>query len=60
MTIAYDLSHRVDGPLQLVEATYSRLADNNLDNQPATSLLTICNKLVVNKLSQAMQTHPDH
>ena len=27
--------------------------------QLATSLLTICNRLVVNKLSQAMWTHPD-
>ena len=29
------------------------------DNQLATSLLTTCNRLVVNKLSQAMRTHPD-
>ena len=31
----------------------------SFDNQLATSLLTTCNTLVVNKLSQAMQTHPD-
>ena len=30
-----------------------------LDNQLATSLLTNCNRLVANKLSQAMRTHPD-
>ena len=31
----------------------------SFDNQLATSLLTTCNKLVVNKLSKAMRTHPD-
>ena len=31
----------------------------SFDNQLETSLLTTCNRLVVNKLSQAMQTHPD-
>ena len=31
----------------------------SFDNQLATSLLTTCNRLVVNKLSQAIQTHPD-
>ena len=31
----------------------------SLNNQLATSLLTTCNRLVVNKLSQAMPTHPD-
>ena len=30
----------------------------SFDNQLATSLLTTCNRLVVNKLSQAMRTHP--
>ena len=29
------------------------------DNQLATSLLTICKRLAVNKLSKAIQTHPD-
>ena len=29
------------------------------DNQLATSLLTTCNRLVINKLSQDMRTHPD-
>ena len=28
-------------------------------NQLVTSLLTTCNRLVVNKLSQAIRTHPD-
>ena len=31
----------------------------SFDSQLATSLLTTCNRLVVNKLSQAMRTHPD-
>ena len=31
----------------------------SLDNLPATSLLTTCNGFVVNKLSQAMPTHPN-
>ena len=31
----------------------------SFDNQLATSLLTTCNRLVVNKLSQAIRTHPD-
>ena len=31
----------------------------SFDNQLATSLLTTCNRLVVNKLSQAMRTHAD-
>ena len=31
----------------------------SFDNQLETSLFTTCNRLVVNKLSQAMQTHPD-
>ena len=31
----------------------------SFDNQLATSLLATCSRLVVNKLSQAMQTHPD-
>ena len=30
----------------------------SFDNQLATSLLTTCNRPVVNKLSQAMRTHP--
>ena len=29
------------------------------DNQLATSLLTTCDRRVINKLSQAMRTHPD-
>ena len=28
-------------------------------NQLATNLLTTCNRLVINKLSQTMRTHPD-
>ena len=31
----------------------------SLDNQFATSLLKTCDRLVLNKLSQAMRTHPD-
>ena len=31
----------------------------SLDHQLATSLLATCYRLVVNKLSQAMRTHPD-
>ena len=31
----------------------------SFDNQLAISLLTTCNRLVVNKLSQAVRTHPD-
>ena len=31
----------------------------SFDNQLATSLLTTCNRLFVNKLSQAMRTHSD-
>ena len=31
----------------------------SFDSQLATSLLTTCNKLVVNNLSQAMRTYPD-
>ena len=31
----------------------------SFDNQLATSLLTTCNRLVINKLLQAMQMHPD-
>ena len=31
----------------------------SFDNQLVISLLTTCNRLVANKLPQAMQTHPD-
>ena len=31
----------------------------SFDNQLASSLFTTCNRLVVNKLSQAMQMHPE-
>ena len=31
----------------------------SLDNQLTTSLLTTCNRVVVDKLSQAMRAHPD-
>ena len=31
----------------------------SFDNQLVTSLLTTCNRLVVNKLSQAIRMHPD-
>ena len=35
------------------------LGITSFDNQLETSLLTTCNRLVVNKLSQDMRTHPD-
>ena len=42
---------------------FKKLATNlwikSLEHQLATSLLTTCTRLVVNKLLQAMQTHPD-
>ena len=31
----------------------------SFDNQLATSLLTTCNRIIVNKVSPAMRTHPD-
>ena len=37
----------------------ARLLITSCDNQLATNLLTNCNRLVVNKLWQAMRTHPD-
>ena len=43
--------------IQLVAAN---LWITSFDNQLLPSLLTTCNKLVVNKLSQAMRTHPDN
>ena len=52
--------------LQTCYNLFKQLAANlwitNCDNQLATSLLTTCkqsNRLVVNKLSQAMRTHPN-
>ena len=51
------------GLFQLVETICNkRFEIINLQQvrwQLATSLLTTCNRLVVNKLSQAMRTHPD-
>ena len=44
---------------RLVETTCISLAITGFDNQLATSLLKSGNILVVNKLSQAMQTHRD-
>ena len=43
----------------LLKQRASSLAITGFDNQLATSLLTSGNILVVNKLSQAMQTHRD-
>ena len=37
----------------------ARLWITSFDNQLATRLLTTCNRLVVNKVSQTMRTHPD-
>ena len=42
--IVYDLSHRVDGPLQI----------KSLDNQLASRLLTTCSRVVIIKPEQAM------
>ena len=43
----------------LVKQLAANLWITSFDNQLATSLLTTCNRLDVNKLSQAMRTHPD-
>ena len=43
----------------LLKQLSSSLWITSFENQLATSLLTTCNRLVVNKLSQAMRTHPD-
>ena len=42
----------------LLKQLATSLLITSFDNQLATSLLTTCNRLVVNKLSQAMRTHP--
>ena len=46
-------------PLRCLLTPVASLWITSLHNQLATSLLTTCNRLVVNKLSQAMRTHPD-
>ena len=50
-------------PLQTCYNLFKQLVASlwitSFDNQLATSLLTAFNTLVVNKLSQAMRTHPD-
>ena len=43
----------------LLKQLAANLWITSFDNQLATSLLTTCNKLVVNKLSQTMRTHSD-
>ena len=43
----------------LLKQLASSLWITSFENKLATSQLTTCNRLVVNKLSQAMQTHPD-
>ena len=43
----------------LLKQLAESLLITSLDNQFATSLLTTCDRLVLNKLSQAMRTHPD-
>ena len=45
--------------LQLVESTCSKAVNNKFWQSHATSMLTTWNKLVVNKLSQAIRTHSD-
>ena len=47
------------GLLQLVICRLDINCQKQLDNQLAISLLTTCNRLVVNKLSQALRTHLD-
>ena len=44
---------------RLVTTCWDNLQQACWNNQLATSLLTTCKRLVVNKLSQAMRTHPD-
>ena len=43
----------------LLKQLAASLQTTSYDNQLAANLLTTCNKRVVNKLSQAMRTHPD-
>ena len=43
----------------LLKQLAESLLITSLDNQFATSLLTICDRLVLNKRSQAMRMHPD-
>ena len=43
----------------LLKQLAASLCINKFDNQRAASLLTNCNRLVVNKLSQGMRMHPD-
>ena len=43
----------------LLERLAASLRITSFGNQPATSLLTTCNRPVVNKLSQAVRTHSD-
>ena len=45
--------------LQIVEKLAASLWITGFDNQLATIPLTTCNRLAINKLSQAMGTHPD-
>ena len=42
----------------LLKQLVASLWITSFENQLATSLLTTCNRLVVNKLSQAIRTHP--
>ena len=51
--------HGVATIYNLLKHLAASLWITSFDNQLATSLLTTCNRLVVNKLSQAMRTHPD-
>ena len=44
--------------LDLLMQLAASLWMKNFENQLSTSLLTTCNKLAINKLSQAMRTHP--
>ena len=57
--IRLDATYHLQTCYNLLEQLAASLLITNLENQLATSLLTTCNTLVVNKLSQAMRTHPD-
>ena len=43
----------------LLKQLAESLLITSLDNQFATNLLKTCDRLILNKLSQAMRTHPD-
>ena len=50
---------RIQTCYNLLKQLAASLWITSFNNQLATILLTTCNRLVVNKLSQAMRMHPD-